>query len=268
MNITPLRKSGPLATVAALAALAVASPAGAHGDRPTLHVGYEYKSCYIDLHPELTADQFASFSRQFADAGAFLAMSGARALDPGQVGLGLSYNQTFIDDARAEWNNTFSHPGDEHWLGQPPLLVLTARVGLPRAYQAEAMITGDPQSNWAVLGAALRAPILSEAAGAPVSVAARVSFTHLLGAKELNFDAVAVEGLASRSFGRFTPYAGLGGFASRASEHTAELAFGAATSFGARAIAGLEVALGRFRLAAQGQWASVPVVGLAVGGVI
>jgi hypothetical protein len=254
-----------------LALLAVLAPSGradAHGDEPTLHVGYAYKSCYIDLHPELTAAQFKSFARQFADAGAFLALGGARSLAPGQVGFGVSYNQTFIDDTRPEWNNTFSHPGEDHWLGQPPLLVLNARVGLPRALEAEAMLTGDPQSNWALVGAALRAPLLTEDAGMPVTTSARLSYVHLLGAQELDLDAVAIDGLVSRSFGRFTPFAGLGAFASRGTEQTMELALGSETAFGARASAGLEVALGHFRLAGQGMYASVPVVAVMLGSVI
>jgi hypothetical protein len=261
------KKTGLLTLLAALAVLSPAT-AHAHGDQPTLHVGYAYKSCYIDLHPELTAGQFHSFARQFADAGAFLSLGGARSLAPGEIGFGVSYNQTFIDDTRPEWNNTFSHPGEDHWLGQPPLLVLTGRVGLPRAFETEAMVTGDPQSNWALVGVALRAPILREETGLPVSTAARLSVVHLLGAQELDLDAVALDGLVSRSFGRFTPYAGMGAFASRATEQTIELALGSDTAYGARATAGLEVALGHVRVAGQGMWASVPVVALMVGGAI
>jgi len=41
--------------------------ANAH-DEPTLHVGYAYSSCDIDLHPELTADQFHRRLTRFVDA--------------------------------------------------------------------------------------------------------------------------------------------------------------------------------------------------------
>ena len=210
----------------------------------------------------------ASRSSVMKYAGTFVSMSGAGALAAGHVALGLTYSQTFIDDAKPEWNNTFSHPGEEHWLGRPALPILMARVGLPRAFAAEVMFTGDPQSNWAIVAGGLRVPVISEAAGWPVSLVTRVQYTHLLGARELNLGAVAVEGLVSHSFGRFTPYAGLAASASRASEHTDELALGATTAFGARASAGLEVALGRFRVAGQGVWASVPLVALMIGGVI
>lgn len=257
-----------LPVLVTLLGLLVASTARADGDHPELHVGYEYKSCYIDLHPELTAGQFHRFSRQFADAGTFVSMSGAGTLAAGHLALGLTVSQTFIDDATPEWNNTFSHPGEEHWLGRPRLPILMARIGLPRAFAAEVMFTGDPHSNWAILAGGLRVPLISEAAGWPVSTVARVQYTHLLGARELDLDAAAIEGLVSRSFGRFTPYAGVTAFASHASEHTDELALGSTTAFGARATAGLEVALGRFRVAGQGVWASVPLVAVMVGGVI
>jgi len=239
----------------------------AHDD-PTLHVGYAYSSCYIDLHPELTADQFHVFAREFADAGAFVQMSGARSLAPGQVGIGISYVQTFVDDATPQWNNTFSHPGADHWLGQPAFPTLQARVGLPRSFQVEAMFTGDPNSNWGLLGAGVRAPVLSEANGLPVSAALRVTYVHLLGASELDLDAGTVEGIVSRTFGRFTPYVGIAGVVSRAVEQTPELSLGSETALGARATGGLEVAVWRFRFAGQAMWAAVPSVALSIGGVI
>lgn len=258
------------ATLSCIAALA--SPARAHseatGTRPALHVGYAYKSCYIDLHPELTAGQLKDFSREFAAAGAFLSMSGARSLPRWHVGLGLTYSQTFIDDTRPQWNNTFSHPGEQHWLGRPALPIVHARIGLPRAFEGEVMFTGDPRSNWALLAAAVRAPVLSELAGSLVSAAVRLEYSHLLGAQEVDVDSVALGGLVSRSFGRFTPYAGAAAFVARGTERTPELALGSQTAFGARATAGLEVALGPVRVAGQGAWSPVPIVALMVGGVI
>jgi hypothetical protein len=259
-----------MGSLAVLGSLTVSASAQAHGgaDRPHLHVGYAYKSCYIDLHPELTSGQLRTFSREFADAGAFVPMAGAQPLAPWSIGIGLTYNQTFIDDTKPQWNNTFSHPGDDHWLGRPALPIIQTRLGLPRAFEAELMLTGDPNSNWALVGAALRTSLVSETKGAPASVTARLTYLHLLGVDELDLDAASLEGLTSRTFGRFTPYASLGAVVSRGAEHTSELAFGSRTALGARATAGLEVALWRFRLAAQAMWASVPSLGVMLGGVI
>jgi hypothetical protein len=259
-----------LGSLAVLGSLTLSASARAHGgaDRPLLHVGYEHESCYIDLHPELTSGQLRTFSREFADAGAFVPMAGAQPLAPWRIGIGLTYNQTFIDDTKPQWNNTFSHPGDDHYLGRPALPILQTRLGLPRAFEAELMLTGDPSSNWALVGAALRASLLSETIRAPASVTARLTYLHLLGVDELDLDAASLEGLVSRTFGRFTPYGGIGAVVSRGAEHTGELALGSRTAFGARATAGLEIALWRFRLAAQGMWASVPSVGVMLGGVI
>jgi hypothetical protein len=247
----------------------VLSPAAVRADdRPTLHVGSAYSSCYIDLHSELTADQFHLFAREFADAGTFVQMSGARSLPPWQVGVGVSYVQTFVDDATPQWNNTFTHPTADHWLGQPAFPMLQARLGLPRRFQGEVMFTADPNSNWGLVGAGLRAPVLSEADGRPVSVAARVTYVHLLGPEELGLDAGTVEGIVSRSFGRYTPFVGVAGVVSRAVEKTPELALGSTTALGARGTAGIEVAVWRFRFAGQAMWAAVPSVALSIGGVI
>ena len=259
-----------LCSLAVLGSLTLSASAHAHGGshRPNLHVGYEHDSCYIDLHPELTSSQFKAFSREFADAGAFVTMAGAQSLAPWHFGIGLTYNQTFIDDSTPQWNNTFSHPGDDHWLGRPALPIIQTRLGLPRAFEAELMLTGDPNSNWALVGGALRMPLRSETEGSPVTVTARLSYLHLLGVDELDLNAASLEGLVSRTFGRFTPYVSLGATVSRGSEKTSELSLGSATAVGARASAGLEVALWRFRLAAQGMWASVPSAGLMLGGVL
>jgi hypothetical protein len=184
------------------------------------------------------------------------------------VGLGLTYSQTFIDDTRPQWNNTFSHPGEQHWLGRPALPIAHARIGLPRAFEGEIMFTGDPRSNWALVGAAVRAPVVSEVTGSPFSAALRLEYSHLLGAQEVDVDSVALGGLVSKSFGRFTPYAGVAAFVARGTERTPELVLPSQTAFGARATAGLEVALGPIRVAGQGAWSPVPVVALMVGGVI
>lgn len=130
------------------------------------------------------------------------------------------------------------------------------------------MVTGDPASNWAIAGAALRVPLLVETPTVPVSASLRLGYMHLLGADEANLDAVSMETLVSRTLGAFTPYFGVGGVVARASEHTDELSLGSTTAFSARATVGLEVALGRFRIAGQGMLASVNSVALMVGGII
>lgn len=249
----------------ALGAL-VATTAHAHGpDHDVqLHVGYDHASCYIDLHPELTAPQFRDFGREFADAGVFLPMAGADPLGGGHVRVGLTYNQTFLDDTEPQWNNTFSHPGGHHWLGSPALPTLQGRVGLSDRVDAELMATGGPGSNWAILGAAARVAWLRE--GAPLSLASRATVTHLLGAPELDVESLGLEALASRRFGAVTPYAGVGLATTWAAERTDELALDHATAVGGRATVGAEVALGSFRVTGQGMWASVPSLAVFLGG--
>jgi hypothetical protein len=64
---------------------------------------------------------------------------------------------------------------------------------------------------------------------------------HLLGADEVDMDAVSMETLVSKTVGAFTPYVGFGGVASHASEHTDELSLGSTTALSARATVGLEM---------------------------
>jgi hypothetical protein len=240
--------------------------AAAHEGGPDLHVGYTHDSCYIDLHSELTDRDFHVFDRQFADAGSFLPMAGARPLGAGHVAVGLTYNQTFLDDATPQWNHTFSHPGGEHYLGSPALPTLQGRVGVGARTDLELMLTGDPQSNWAIAGLAARRVLLVQSDRAPVDVSARATYVHLLGAPELEHDSAAAEVLVSRTFGPFTPYVGAGGVAGLATERTDELDLGSALTFGARGTAGAEVALGPVRLSGQVMLASVPSAAVLVGG--
>src|SRR6185436_7135705 len=218
-----------------------AAAAHAESEGVVLHEGYDYDSCYIDLHSELTQSQLGSFGRKFMDAGAFLSMSGADSLGGGHVRLGLTYMQTFIDDAEPEWNNTFSHPGDDHWLGMPAIPMLTGRVGLPARIDAELMYTMDPSSNWSIGGVALRHALLEQSETMPLSLAARATYEHLIGPDEVNVDGASLESLVSHRFGVISPFAGVGVTGSLGSEHTDELSLDPAFAWGARATAGLEL---------------------------
>ena len=208
-------------------------PAVAHAESEgvVLHEGYDYDSCYIDLHSELTQSQLGSFGRKFTDAGAFMSMSGAESLGGGHVRLGLTYSQTFIDDA-------------------------------------ELMYTMDPSSNWGIGGVALRHAFLEQSETTPLSLAGRATYEHLIGPDEVNVDGAALESLVSHRFGVLSPFAGVGVTGSLGSEHTDELSLDPAFAWGARATAGLELNVGFFHAAAQGMWASVPSVALQLGGTI
>jgi hypothetical protein len=253
------------------AILALSMPtAAAHAESEgvALHVGYDYDSCYIDLHPELTQDQFGRFARKFMDTAPFLAMAGAETIGAGHVRLGVTYSQSFVDDAEPEWNNTFTHPGDDHWLGQPAIPMLSGRVGLPAKFDVELMGTSDLSSNWGLGAAAVRRVVLTQSETMPVALAARATYEHLFGPPEVDVDGAALEALASRRFGPVSPYAGAAVTASLASEQTNELSLDPALSFGGRGVVGTELNLGWFHASAQGTWASVPSVALQVGGTI
>jgi hypothetical protein len=253
-------------TLFVLVPYAPAAMADAESDGTTLHTGYDHDSCYLDLHPELTQRTLGQFGREFMDAGAFLAMAGADPLGAGHVQIGLTYDQTFIDDATPQWNDTFSHPGEDHWLGRPAIPMLQGRVGVAAAWDAELLVTGDPSSNWALLGGGVRRAILRESEVVPVSLSGRLTYEHLLGPAEVQVEGTAAEALVSHRFGHWTPYASVALTASLGRERTDELSLDPAWAMGPRAALGSELAFGKLRIAAQGLWSSVPSVALNVGG--
>lgn len=238
-----------------------------HGDAPSsteLHVGYDYDSCYIDLHPELTRSDFHRFTRSFSDSGSFSALSGAATLGPGRVAVGVALQRLTIDDSRPEWNHSFTHPGEDHWLGHPNLPILQTRVGLHPRLDVEAMITGDPNSNWGLVGYGARVSLV-EPGTLPIDLAARGTVQHLLGAAELDHHTVGGELLASRAIGPLTPYAGLGTRTALSIEHTDELDLGSAWTGSVSALAGAELALGPVRVAGQVTLATAPTVSFLAG---
>src|SRR5262245_27515554 len=113
-----MSRHGTTAPVLALLLLvtALAAPRHALGE-PTLHVGTEYEECYLDLHPELTAEEFRTFTAEGSSVVRFQQLAGAQTLGDGTWAVGLALSATPIDDSKGAWNNTFSHPTADHWLG-------------------------------------------------------------------------------------------------------------------------------------------------------
>src|SRR5262245_59777409 len=134
---------------AAIALLAPVRAAFAHGADPQLHVGNEYESCYLDLHPELTQSEFRQFAREAGLAARFQQLAPAPTLGVGRLQISLGFTASVIDDSEGAWNNTFSHPESDHWLGDVqkfPRLIL--RYGVSDAVDLGAWGTLNPQSNF------------------------------------------------------------------------------------------------------------------------
>lgn len=201
-----------------LFALALPATARAHGDHAGadprgihLHVGTDHDSCYFDLHPELTAEEFREFAAQGGQVVRFRQVSGANTLGAGTFEVALGYGYVFIDDSRGSWNNTMSHPQSDHYLGQQlalPYLVL--RLGLSDNVDGELQGSVNPASNYGFFGAATKVRLLRQDRGGPVSIALRPSVSGLVGPSEVQAWNLSTDLSISRSFHGLEPFLGAG----------------------------------------------------------
>jgi len=103
--------------VAALA-LALLLPAAA---RPApdvvLHVDPSLHECEVHFSPQLTQSAFGRFVREFGSVSAF--KQGAPPDVLGRWGVAIGVEQIFfrVDETSPAWNDTFTHPAADHWLG-------------------------------------------------------------------------------------------------------------------------------------------------------
>src|SRR5688572_7066662 len=68
-----------------------------------LHVGTDYESCYFDLHPELTGDQFQEFAGEGGQIIRSRQLTSADTLGAGVVDVSLGYARFFLDDTKGAW---------------------------------------------------------------------------------------------------------------------------------------------------------------------
>ncbi|MCB9779749.1 MAG: hypothetical protein H6742_14385 [Alphaproteobacteria bacterium] len=257
--------------------LALSSPALAHDESRDaahagieLHVGYAYDSCYIDLHDSLDDAAFRRFNREFASGYAFTSQSGPRTLGDDHVQLGLVVRSIGIDEASDAWNDTWTHPGEDHWLGPVDLPILQGRVRLTEQMDLEAMFSMG-MANWYIGGVGLRHTLTQQGERMPVDLSLRETVQVVHAIDTWTLGTVGVEAVAGRTFPlgtpkiTATPYlaagltAGLGG----ESDDDVDLARAAVVS--PRATAGLDLALGPVRGGVEGSVSDVMQWSVSLG---
>ncbi len=198
----------------AIAGFVVPGSAFAHGDHPrdiTLHVSDAYDSCHFDLHSELTLDQFEEFAAEAGQIARFRQLAGAATLGAGNFEINLGEQIVFLDDSKGAWNNTMSHPDDEHYLGEElPMPFLMFRLGITDAVDIEAYGTLNPQSNYGLVGIASKIRILEQSDDMPIALAFRPSVSGLIGPSEVTAANVSFDFSVSRDFGGIAPFVGVG----------------------------------------------------------
>lgn len=230
-----------------------------------LHVHPGIGDCSIELDPALTQAQFHKFSREVTQFFAFKLMSAAEPLGARRVQFGLDYAITRIDDADPAWNNTFSHPHAEHYLGdQIPIPKLFVKYGVTDRLDAGLYFTKNWNANYGFMGGELKYALFAHTERS-FALAARASYATLLGVEDLNFHVASLDLSASKKLGRFAPYVGLGFNWSRALETTAKVRLANETLITPRGVVGTELSLGLVSFTTELEIAAVPTFSLRTG---
>lgn len=230
-----------------------------------LHVNHDIKSCSIELDPSLTQGQFHKFTREAAQVFTFKLMSPAEPLGAKNFQVGLDYSITSINDADPAWNNTFSHPHEDHYLGdQLAFPKLFARIGVTDRMDAGFYFTKNPDANYGFAGGEMKYALFMQPEK-PWAMAVRATYATLLGVDDMNYHLLGIDLSASKRFGRLTPYAGIGANLARAIETTSKVNLNNETVLTPRGIIGAQLSLSFFSLTAEMDIAPVSTVSLRTG---
>lgn len=256
-----------LAITGALALVAALSSADAHAQSaPQLHVSDQYRSCFFELHPELTQAEFDDFARELGSILRFRPLGETTPLGKGHYDIGLQYTTTRIDDSKGAWNNTMSHPAGDHYLGDAIVMPrIVARVGVAERVDVGAWGSINTASNYGVVGFDATVALLKESDGYPVSLSIRPSISSLIGPKDVWVGNTSVDVAASRTFGALTPYGGVGTMASTAIARTDAVSVDQATATSSLAYAGVAYRWRALELSAEVEKATLVSYGFRIG---
>lgn len=233
---------------------------------PHLHVNDAYSSCFFDLHPELTKEEFEEFTAELGSVLRFRQLGETTTLGRGNVDISVQYANTPIDDSKGAWNNTMSHPTADHYFGQSisfPRIV--ARFGVSDRVDVGAWGGLDPHANYGMVGADTKIALLTQGPARPVSVSIRPSITSLVGPSEVWVGNASVDVSVSRAFGPVSPYVGVATTASLAVERSKDVDLDPATAEGSLAYAGLSYRWRALNLSAEVEKGALVSYGFRIG---
>lgn len=231
-----------------------------------LHVNPAYRSCFFDLHPELTQAEFEEFAGELGSILRFRQLGDTPTLGKGRFDVGLQYTMTPINDQKGAWNNTFSHPDADHPLGDViefPRPVV--RYGVSDRVDIGGWGGIAPGSNWGVVGFDTRVALMRQDADHPVSVSIRPSIGVLVGPSEVFGSSASVDLSVGRTFGRWSPYVGLAATTAVAIERSSDVDLDVATNGGTLAFAGVSYGWRRLLLSAEVEKGDLFSYGFGIG---
>lgn len=250
--------------VAAAGLFAVSrSPASAQ----ILHTNDRWADCSIVIHHTLTQEAWHQFVAEAALVTYVRPLNSAKPLGAGHFEVAVLNWSTRIDESDPAWNDTFSHPDDEHYLiggDYLPIPGLLVTVGATSRLDVGGYLTVRPNANYGIAGAHVQYSLLNEAE-APVSAAGRLSSAYLFGPEDLEYGVVGVDFLVSRDVYVFSPYAGVSGYLAHGRETTTKVDLEDETIVGVRGTLGVAAKVYKVRLGTEVSVGRVASYSLKVG---
>ena len=168
------------------------------GIAPAAHA----QSSDITLQPGLTQNQFQELVADLGSILRFRQIGDTATLGKGGVDIGVQFANAPVDTARRSWSASFPR--------------LAARFGVSDRVDVGAWGGINTNANYGVLGMDTKIALLAQGQSRSVSVSLRPSLTALVGPSDLWAANVGVDLAVSRTFGRLSPYAGIGASSSGA----------------------------------------------------
>lgn len=152
----------------------------------------------------LTDSSFKDFVKE---AGTMAAYRGIAPAEPeGLTGFDVGAEVSFVHIDSSVWNPIVKNGSAPSYLGVPRIHL---RKGLPFNVDVGASYSQIPNSNIKLIGAELQWAILEGGVVEP-AVALRGSYSKVLGVGDFDLHTLALDGVISKGFAIFTPYAGVG----------------------------------------------------------
>jgi hypothetical protein len=243
---------------------------GDDGDHPDvkIHVNPKLKMCDFELSSDLTQTQFKRFTKEVGHVGYFDPLTSARPLGKYKFDIALvNGGATAIDQTSGAWNNTFHHPDSNHWLGDVVMLPgiqarmgLTDKIDIGLYYSHSAPLGG----KYSFIGADIKYSYYNNIETG-WAAAVRASYVQDVTIKDLNIRVFGLDALVSKSFGAFTPYAGVTGTVNHAKELSERVNLSNETRLDARGTLGLDFRYKFINLGAEAAISELTTFSLKIG---
>lgn len=201
-----------VSTLGLVATLAAAPAAAQQSDNgraaPQLHVGDAYRSCFFDLRPGLTQNEFETFTAELGSVLRFRQLGDSTTLRRGKIDVGVQFANTSVDDSKGACSATSQPPAGQ--LGRSfSYPQVAARFGVSNRVDIGAWGGYEPGAKYGLVGVDTKIALVRQGPSRPVSVSIRPSFVTLIRPSRVWVGSASVDLSVSRAFGPVSPYAGV-----------------------------------------------------------